>query len=42
MLVFLYAVIREMEKGVPFMGCFWCAFAFGSYFRVWSSYKKNL
>jgi len=23
------------------MGCFSCAFAFGSYFRVWSSYQKN-
>ena len=24
------------------MACFSCAFAFGSYFRVWSSYKKTL
>jgi len=40
MLVVFYAVIREKEKGVPCMGCFSCAFAFGSYFRVWSSYKK--
>jgi len=40
MLVVLYAVIREKENGVPCMGCFPCAFAFGSYFHVWSSYKK--
>ena len=46
MLVVLYAVnvIHEKEKGVPCMECFLCAFAFGSYFRVWSLYKnfKNL
>ena len=42
MLVDLYGVIREKEKGVPRTGCFSCAFAFGSYFRVWSSYKKKL
>jgi len=43
MLVDLYAVIREKENGVQYrpMGCFSCAFAFGSYFRVWSSYQKN-
>jgi len=41
MLVVLYAVIREKENGVPCMWCFSCAFAFGSYFRVWSSYKKT-
>jgi len=40
MLVVLYAVIREKEKRLPCVGCFSCAFAFGSYFRVWSSYKK--
>jgi len=40
MLVVLYASIREKEKGVPCMGCFSCAFAFRSCFRVWSSYKK--
>jgi len=34
MLVVLYAVIRENEKGVPCMECFSCDF--GSYFRVWS------
>jgi len=45
MLLVLYAVIHEKEKGyVPCMGCFSCAFAFGSYFRVWYLYKnfKNL
>jgi len=44
MIVVLYAVIHEKKKGVPCMGCFSCAFAFGSYFRVWSLYKnfKNL
>ena len=30
----LYAVIREGEKSVSCMGCFSCAFASGSYFRV--------
>jgi len=40
MLVDLYAVMRKKEKGVPCMGCFSRAFAFGSYFRVWSLYKK--
>jgi len=38
-LVVSYAVIRVMEKGVPCMGCFSCAF--GSYFCVRSSYKKK-
>jgi len=42
MLVDLYVVIREEEKGTPFMGCFSCAFAFWSYFRAWSSFKKKL
>jgi len=44
MLVVLYAVIHEKEKGIPYMGCFSCDCAFGSYFRVWSLYKnfKNL
>jgi len=43
MLVDFHAVIREEEKGVLGLcrGCFSCAFAFGSYFRVWSSYKKT-
>jgi len=40
MLVVLYAVIHEKEKGVPRMGCFSFACAFGSYFRVWSLYKN--
>ena len=39
MLIDLYAVIREKEKGVPCMACFPCAFS-GSYFHIWSSYKK--
>jgi len=42
MLVVVHAVIREKEKDVPCTGCFSCAFGFGSYFRVWSSYKKTL
>ena len=40
MLVDLYVVIRKKEKRVPCVRCFSCAFAFGSYFHVWSSYKK--
>ena len=41
MLVVFYAVIPEKQKGVPYMGCFSCAFAFGSYF-VFGLRTKNL
>ena len=40
MLVVLYAVIREKEKVYHVWDVFIC-FDFGSYFRVWSSYKKK-
>ena len=35
----LYAAICEKEKGIPYMGCFSCAF--GSYCRVPSSYQRK-
>jgi len=40
MLVDFYAIIREEEKGVPCMGCFSCAFAFGRTFVFGLRTKK--
>jgi len=41
MLVVLYAVIREKEKGVPCMGCFFCALVLGRTF-AFGLRTKNL
>jgi len=37
--VMLVVCMRGQEKGVPCVGCFSCAF--GSFFRIRFSYKKN-